>query len=101
MINEFKNMGDFITEDILRVCVSTQNKFKKYGGDHPAVFPENIVTPFILQTSDVGDLILDPFMGSGTTLDVGLQLGRRVVGYEINSYYCDLVKQKHEYSLVS
>lgn len=40
----------------------------------------------IMQTTDEGDLILDPFMGSGTTGKVANEMGRRFVGYDIRSY---------------
>ena len=49
-------------------------------------FPENIITLPVLQTTNEGDLVLDPFMGSGTTGRVLNRLNRNFIGYDINSY---------------
>ena len=57
--------------------------------EHSAQFPEKLIIPFVLGTSRPGDLILDPFMGAGTTAKVALDNGRKVVGYEINSHFID------------
>ena len=53
-------------------------------GEHPAPFPEEIITLPILQTSKEFELILDPFMGSGTTGRVCDKVRRSFVGYDIN-----------------
>ncbi len=62
--------------------------------DHPCPFPEEIPYRLILLYSYKGDLVLDPFAGSGTTLKVALHLGRRAVGYEVNEKYVDLAWQR-------
>ena len=74
-------MGDFWNEEIVRTSVANQKLDIK--GEHPAPYPKEIVILPILQTSNVNDLILDPFMGSGTTGRVCDGLGRRFVGYDI------------------
>lgn len=56
---------------------------------HPAVFPEKLVADHILSWSNEGDLVLDPFMGSGTTAKVARILGRKYIGFEISKEYCD------------
>ena len=56
-------------------------------GEHPAAFPEEIITLPILQTSKEFELVLDPFMGSGTTGRICDKLGRSFVGYDLKSYY--------------
>jgi DNA modification methylase len=76
-----KNMGDYWNEDIVRTSVANQKLNIK--GEHPAPFPEAIIILPILQTSNEGDLVLDPFMGSGTTGRVCDKLGRSFVGYDI------------------
>ena len=53
---------------------------------HPAPFPEDIVTVPLLQTTDEGDLVLDPFMGTGTTGKVANRWGRRFIGYDLKDY---------------
>jgi DNA modification methylase len=60
---------------------------KPYKGAHFAVFPEELIEPCILAGSRVGDVVLDPFMGSGTTAQVAQQLGRKYLGCELNPDY--------------
>ena len=60
-----------------------------YSGAHFATFPTKLIEPCILAGSRVGDVILDPFMGSGTSGEVALQHGRKFVGVELNEKYID------------
>jgi DNA modification methylase len=55
-------------------------------GEQPAPFPEEIITISILQTSIGCELVLDPFMGSGTVGRVCDKLGRNFVGYDLRGY---------------
>jgi DNA modification methylase len=55
--------------------------------DHNAAFPAELVRRCILTGSPVGGFVLDPFLGSGTTLDVALELGRHGVGIDLSSKY--------------
>jgi DNA modification methylase len=79
-----KNMGDWWSEEIVQSAVVNQ-KFDK-DIEHPAPFPEKIVVLPILQTRIENDLVLDPFMGSGTTGVVSKRYGRRFVGYDVQQY---------------
>jgi len=63
---------------------------KPYSGAHFAVFPEELITPCILAGSRAGDIVLDPFMGSGTTAAVAMKHGRRYLGCELNQDYAQL-----------
>jgi site-specific DNA-methyltransferase (adenine-specific) len=54
---------------------------------HPTQKPEELVRKFVLASSNLGDMILDPFSGSGTTLAVAEQLGRKWLGCDINQEY--------------
>jgi site-specific DNA-methyltransferase (adenine-specific) len=56
--------------------------------DHPCAFPEELVRRLLLLYSYQGDLVLDPFMGIGTTAKVAKALKRQYVGYEIKEDYC-------------
>jgi DNA modification methylase len=60
---------------------------KPYRAAHFATFPPNLIKPCILAGSKTGDVVLDPFMGSGTTAAVALSLGRRYLGCELNEAY--------------
>lgn len=63
-------------------------------GKHPAIMPEELAKRCILLYTFAGDIVLDPFTGSGTTLRVAHNLGRRYVGYEINKDYSNLISMK-------
>jgi DNA modification methylase len=60
---------------------------KPYEGAHFAVFPSDLIEPCILAGAPVGGLVLDPFMGSGTTAQVAQNLGRQYLGCELNTDY--------------
>ncbi len=62
--------------------------------NHPAPFPEELPRRCIRLYSFVGDTILDPFAGTGTTLKVARELGRNSIGYEINPEYEPLIREK-------
>ena len=56
--------------------------------DHPTQKPEKLLAKVILASSNPGDLVLDPFLGSGTTAVVAKKLGRQFIGVEIDEGYC-------------
>lgn len=63
---------------------------------HPAIFPESLVADHIRSWSNEGDIVLDPFMGSGTTAKVARALNRRYIGFEILAEYCDIIRKRLE-----
>jgi len=63
---------------------------------HPAIFPEQLAADHIKSWSNEGDIVLDPFMGSGTTAKVARALGRHYIGFEISAEYCDIIRQRLE-----
>ena len=67
---------------------------KPYKGSHFAVFPPDLIKPCILAGSQVNDIILDPFMGSGTTAMVAKELGRYYIGCELHEDYGNLIKNR-------
>ena len=56
--------------------------------DHPTQKPEKLIAKLILASSEPGDIVFDPFLGSGTTSVVAKKLGRRYCGVELNELYC-------------
>ena len=65
-----------------------------YKDAHFAVYPEELITPCILAGSEKGDIILDPFIGSGTTAKVAKSLGRYYLGCELHENYGDLIEKR-------
>lgn len=65
-----------------------------YEGAHFATFPSALPRICIAASTRHGDLVLDPFAGSGTTLAVALELGRRAVGIELNPEYVKLIRSR-------
>jgi len=61
---------------------------------HLAMFPEELPRRLIKMFSFIGDTILDPFLGSGTTSLAAMRLGRHSIGYEINEGYLDFIREK-------
>jgi DNA modification methylase len=79
-----KNMGDWWSEEIVQSAVVNQKLTE--GVEHPAPFPEKIVILPVLQTTNEGDLVLDPFCGSMTTGKVSQRFNRQFVGYDVQVY---------------
>jgi DNA modification methylase len=66
----------------------------KYAFEHPAMFPEALAQDHILSWSNPGDIVLDPFIGSGTTAKMAKQNGRHWIGIDISSEYCKLAEKR-------
>lgn len=64
---------------------------------HPAQFPEELVRRLLLCSTNKGNLVLDPFMGSGTTAKVCLEQNRLFVGFEISEKYCHIARNRIEH----
>ena len=62
--------------------------------DHPAQYPEELIERIIKVGTNPGDLVLDPFMGSGTTAVVAKKLGRNYVGYELEEEYIKIAERR-------
>jgi DNA modification methylase len=67
---------------------------KPFKGAHFAVMPEALCEPPILATSREGDLVLDPFTGSGTVAVVALRHGRNFIGTELNADYAEIARER-------
>jgi DNA modification methylase len=83
------------------VCLPVENRNKRsvwtiatqpYADAHFATFPEELPKLCILAGSKLGDTVLDPFAGSGTTGQVAIELGRKAILIELNPDYCDMIR---------
>lgn len=68
----------------------------KYAYEHPSIFPEKLAEDHVLSWSNEGDLVLDPFMGSGTTGKMAKLLNRRFIGIEKVLEYLEIAKRRIE-----
>lgn len=73
---------------------SGRNRSSKERTAHPAQFPKAVIARIVKACSQAGDVILDPFLGSGSTIEAALQNGRKAVGFEINKDYVDISAQR-------
>ena len=75
-----------------------KNIFYYYVGGgktgHPAVFPEQLAKDHIISWSNIGDVVFDPFLGSGTTAKMAIETGRKFLGCEISEEYCEIIKNR-------
>ena len=75
-------------DNVLHMATECSNK------GHSAAFPVSLPSWFIKLFTAPGDLVLDPFVGSGTTAVAAVQLGRRYLGIDINAEYCALARRR-------
>lgn len=66
----------------------------KIAFKHPAIFPEKLAQDHIISWSNEGDIVLDPFSGSGTTAKMAKLNGRNYIGFEISSEYTEVSKER-------
>ena len=88
VVNDTKIKGN-----VFRYDTAKASKKGEYGG-HPAPFPEALANDHILSWSNKDDIVLDPFMGSGTTGFVANKLGRHYVGIELNPEYVEMAERR-------
>lgn len=67
---------------------------ERHKTDHPTEKPETLMKRIVMLGSKSGDVILDPFMGSGTTGVVSRKLGRKFIGIEIDENYFETAKKR-------
>lgn len=79
-------------KDVWRV--SRLHRIHKEREDHPTQKPMELIERMVKASCPEGGLVLDPFAGSGTTLDVCRKIDRRSIGFEINSEYCEIIRNR-------
>jgi len=90
---QWKNHIGCSQKDVFEIN-STTISYRKECGFHPTPKPISLIRRFIENSSDPGDLILDGFMGSGTTAVASQQLNRKFIGFEINKEYIEISKKR-------
>ena len=94
-----------IPKEIKKQSMLTKDEWKEYfyghwyfGGarqiEHEAMFPDELPKRCIKMFTFVGDTVLDPFLGSGTTVKAAMELNRNAIGYEINENFLNVIKEK-------
>lgn len=91
-----KVYGTFDTKKTYYLSSINYSDKKKYK--HPTIKPLNIIQNFIINSSRIGDVVLDPFMGSGTTGVAATQLNRKFIGIELSKEYFEIAKNRIEES---
>lgn len=97
--------GKKVPKDIKKASKLTKEEWKEYfsghwyfGGAkqirHEAMFPNELPRRLIKMFTFIGDTVLDPFLGSGTTVKMALELKRNAIGYEINEEFLEIIKEK-------
>ena len=81
--------GNKLKRDVIETSVATVK-----GNKHPAIYPVEIVEEFLYLLTPVGSVVLDPFMGSGSTAVACKKLGRHYIGYDINAAYCQDARRR-------
>ncbi|ACK71453.1 DNA methylase N-4/N-6 domain protein [Gloeothece citriformis PCC 7424] len=87
-IHPFGPLVSDVWTDIHRI------KHNKYRDNHPCQLPVHLLERIILMSTDESDIILDPFMGTGTTAIAAKRLGRHYIGFEINELYLEVAEGK-------
>lgn len=72
-------------------------KHNKYRDEHPCQLPIHLLERIILMSTDESDVVLDPFMGTGTTAIAAKKLGRKFIGFELDKKYVSIAKDKLEH----
>lgn len=87
-LNPFGPLVSDVWTDIHRI------KHNKYRDEHPCQLPMHLLERIILMSTDENDIVLDPFVGTGTTVIAAKRLGRRFIGIDIDEKYVAITKDK-------
>jgi site-specific DNA-methyltransferase (adenine-specific) len=74
--------------------INISSQSKKIADSHVAVYPTALIKYFIMGSTNEGDIVLDPFMGTGTTGLVSKELNRNYIGFELQKEYIDLAEKR-------
>jgi len=80
--------------NVWRIITGTNGHTDKFAFEHPATFPEQLANDHIISWSNEGDIVYDPFAGSGTTGKMAILNKRKCIMSEISSEYCEIIKKR-------
>ncbi len=83
-----------VKRNVWRYATGTASSGDNIAFKHPAIFPDDLARDHILTWSNEGDIVLDPFSGSGTTAKMAKHNGRRFIGIEVNPEYVEISKER-------
>jgi len=89
--NQMHHFGPIVSDvwtDIHRI------RHRKRRDEHPCQLPIHLLERLVLMTTDEGDIVLDPFIGTGTTAIAAKRLGRRFIGIDIDPNYVEMTRKK-------
>jgi len=89
---QFRKRGKFARGKLDDIWEIKRERSK--GESHGAIFPQELVSTILENFSEEGDIIYDPFMGTGTTAVVAKQLKRKFIGSEISQKYIDIAEER-------
>jgi DNA modification methylase len=88
-----KGYGDKYYQDVWHIERNLNNQSEKVS-HHETEKPVKIINIILKHSTKEGDIVLDPFLGSGTTAVACINLGRNFIGFEINKEYCDVANKR-------
>lgn len=88
LMHPFGTIVSDVWTDIHRI------RHKKRRDEHPCQLPEHLLERLILMTTEIGDVVLDPFIGTGTTAVTAKRLGRNYIGIDVDPKYVKITEEK-------
>jgi site-specific DNA-methyltransferase (adenine-specific) len=86
-----------VLRDVINCPISLQNGI----GEHPCPKPTKLIDQLLIQMTQADSLVLDPFLGSGTTAYCAKKLGRKCIGIEIEEKYCEIAAKRCSQSVMN
>ena len=93
-----RNADTIVKDEKRKINVWTIGVGGSSNKEHPAIFPEQLANDHIISWSNPGDLVFDPFVGSGTTCKMAILNGRNYLGIDISEEYCQIARKRIKYA---